>query len=309
MLKSIGEDVTRLRVLMAGASGMIGVPLQKLLREQGHSLHTLVRRPPEGPTEHYWNPETNEIDAGILDHTDVVVNLSGASIAKIPWSSHHKKKILDSRIQATTTLATAVSRSPSPPSLVVHGSAVGFYGDRASETLTERSPRGDGFLAHVVERWEEAASAAHSENTRICFARTGLVMGKSGAMSPLTLQTALGVGGPIGPGTQWWPWISLHDEVRALAHLVTHETIYGIFNLVAPTPATALDITKGLARAMRRPHWLGLPTFAISLLLGEAGRELLLSSQRITPERLLASGFSFDDVSVDSAIARLLSKN
>jgi uncharacterized protein (TIGR01777 family) len=308
MLKGYSDDAKRLRILLAGASGMIGAPLKALLREQGHAVHTLVRRTPEDATEHHWNPATGEIEAGILDHTDVVVNLSGASIGRIPWTKGYKKTILESRLHASATLASAIGGASSPPSLLVQGSAVGFYGDRGGQELTERSEKGEGFLAEVVEQWEAAAMPAESERTRICFARTGLVIGKGGAMAPLQLQTALGVGGPIGRGSQWWPWISLHDEVRALAHLINHETTYGIFNLVAPHPATALDVTKELARKMGRPHWLGLPRFAISLLMGEAGRELLLTSQKISPERLLGSGFSFEDPTLDLAIARLLAK-
>ncbi len=308
MLKGYREDAKRLRILMAGASGMIGAPLQALLREQGHAVHTLVRRAPVDATEHQWNPATGSIEAGVLDHTDVVVNLSGASIGRLPWTPAYKKTILASRLGVTATLATAMSRAAKPPQLLVQGSAGGFYGDQGSEKITERSPKGEGFLADVVEQWEGAAAPAQSEHTRICFARTGLVVGKGGAMAPLQLQTALGVGGPIGKGTQWWPWISLHDEVRAFAHLINHETTYGIFNLVAPSPATAVDVTKELARKMGRPHWLGLPRFAVLLLLGEAGKELLLTSQQIVPERLLASGFSFDDQTLDAAIARLLQK-
>ena len=309
MLKGYGKDARSLRILLAGASGMIGTPLKALLRTQGHAVHTLVRRAPADATEHQWNPDTGEIESGILNHSDVVVNLSGASIGRIPWTKAYKKTILQSRLLATDTLARAIRDADTPPSLLVQGSAVGFYGDREGAELTERSEKGEGFLADVVEQWEAAAEPAQSSTTRICYARTGLVVGKGGAMAPLQLQTSLGVGGPIGSGSQWWPWISLHDEVRALAHLINHETTYGIFNLVAPTPATALDVTKELARRMGRPHWLGLPAFAISLLMGEAGRELLLTSQRITPERLLASGFSFEDATVDLAIVRLLQKD
>jgi len=306
MAQASGEGVSMLRVVISGASGMIGRPLQRLLRDQGHAVHTLVRRTPQDASEHQWNPKTGEIESGILDHVDVVVNLSGASIGRIPWTSGYKSTILASRITATDTLARAIRDAATPPRLLVQGSAVGFYGDRGDEKLSEESPQGAGFLAEVVHQWEAAAQPAASDATRIAYARTGLVVGKGGAMAPLQLQTALGVGGPIGSGRQWWPWISLHDEVRALAHLSTHQSADGIFTLVAPTPATAKDLTTELARHMRRPHWLGLPTAAISLLMGEAGRELLLSSQHISAERLVATGFRFDDVTLSAAIARLV---
>ena len=313
MLKGYQEDARRLRVLISGASGMIGTPLQALLRQQGHAVHTLVRRTPRDASEHSWNPATGEIEAGILDHTDVVINLAAASISRwlflgrTPWAAGQKRDILTSRLGAARTLATAISGAKTPPSLLIQASAVGFYGDRASEELTERSSRGEGFLAEVQAQAEAAASEAESDVTRICYPRSAAVMGK-GALSTtlLKLQTALGLGGPIGDGSQWWPWISLHDEVRALAYLANHETAFGVFNLVSPTPASALDQTKALARGMKRPHWLGFPRFAIIALMGEAGKEILLTSQRVIPERLLASGFKFEDQTLEAAVSRLL---
>ena len=313
MLKGYQEDARRLRVLISGASGMIGTPLQALLRQQGHAVHTLVRRTPRDASEHSWNPATGEIEAGILDHTDVVINLAAASISRwlflgrTPWAAGQKRDILTSRLGAARTLATAISGAKTPPSLLIQASAVGFYGDRASEELTERSSRGEGFLAEVQAQAEAAASEAESDVTRICYPRSAAVMGK-GALSTtlLKLQTALGLGGPIGDGSQWWPWISLHDEVRALAYLANHETAFGVFNLVSPTPASALDQTKALARGMKRPHWLGFPRFAIIALMGEAGKEILLTSQRVIPERLLAAGFKFDDQTLEAAVSRLL---
>jgi uncharacterized protein (TIGR01777 family) len=295
------------RVLIAGSSGMIGRPLATLLTQAGHAVHTLVRRAPKGPSEHQWNPVAGVINSGIIDHVDVVINLSGASIGKIPWTRKHKDLILSSRVSSTQTLAHAISTAQTPPSLLLQGSAVGFYGSRGDETLSEASSGGSGFLAHVVSEWENAALPARSASTRVAYARTGLVVGSGGAMAPLKLQTLLGVGGPIGPGTQWWPWISLRDEVRALAHLVLHDTDLEVFNLVGPEPATATDVTTELARALHRPHLIGLPTFAITTLMGEAGRELLLSSQKIVPKTLTVTGFTWRDDSVAHAVAQMLS--
>ena len=308
MVVDLPSDAEPRRILLAGASGMIGIPLTRSLVEAGHIVHTLVRRKPQGPSEHQWDPDAGTIDSGIIDYIDVVINLSGASIGKIPWTTRHKELIMSSRVNATRTLATAIAQAENAPSLLVSGSAVGFYGDRGDEELTEFSPRGQGFLADVVEAWETEAQAASSNKTRVCFARTGLVVGRGGALAPLALQTRLGVGGNIGPGTQWWPWISLHDEVRALQYLVTHDTDQTIFNLVGPTPATATDLTTELARALRRPHLLGLPTFAITALMGEAGEELLLSSQRVISQRLDIIGFRFDDLTIADAIARMLGR-
>ena len=308
MVADLPSDARERRILLAGASGMIGIPLRRSLVEAGHVVHTLVRRAPQGPSEHQWDPDAGTIDSGIIDHIDVVINLSGASIGKIPWTKRHKNLIMSSRVNATRTLATAITQAAKTPSLLIQGSAVGFYGDRGDEELTEFSPRGPGFLADVVEAWEAEAQVASSQKTRVCFARTGLVVGRGGALAPLALQTRLGVGGNIGSETQWWPWISLHDEVRALSYLVTHDTDQTLFNLVGPTPATATDLTKELARALRRPHLLGLPTIAIKALMGEAGEELLLSSQRVINQRLDIIGFRFDDVTIADAIARMLGR-
>jgi uncharacterized protein (TIGR01777 family) len=308
MVADLPSDARERRILLAGASGMIGIPLRRSLVEAGHVVHTLVRRAPQGPSEHQWDPDAETIDSGIIDYIDVVINLSGASIGKIPWTKRHKNLIMSSRVNATRTLATAITQAANSPSLLIQGSAVGFYGDRGDEELTEFSPRGPGFLADVVEAWEAEAQVASSQKTRVCFARTGLVVGRGGALAPLALQTRLGVGGNIGSGTQWWPWISLHDEVRALSYLVTHDTDQTVFNLVGPTPATATDLTKELARALRRPHLLGLPSLAIKALMGEAGEELLLSSQRVINQRLDIIGFRFDDVTIADAIARMLGR-
>ena len=308
MLDDTLGGVSPRTILLAGASGMIGTPLGAALRAGGHTVHTLVRRPPSDPTEHQWDPDAGTISSGIIEFSDVVINLAGASIGKIPWTRKHKKLILSSRVNSARTLAQAITKASSAPSLFIQGSAVGFYGHRGDEKLTEFSPRGNGFLADVVEQWEAAAAEASSSKTRVCFARTGLVVGRGGALAPLKLQTLLGVGGPIGPGSQWWPWISLHDEVRALVHLVTHDTDLTVFNLVGPAPASASDLTTALATALRRPHAIGLPRFAIRALMGEAGVELLLTSQRIINERLHIIGFECQDITVDQAIARMLGR-
>ena len=301
-------STTSLSIVIAGASGMIGRPLQELLAERGHEVHTLVRRAPQSSTEHQWNPVTGELADDILERSDVVVNLAGASIGKLPWTKKHKALIMSSRRETTGTLAHAIAHSASPPRAMIQGSAVGFYGDRGDEDLTENSTSGDGYLAEVVREWEEAATPAKSARTRVVFARTGLVIGRGGALAPLRLQTALGVAGPIGRGTQWWPWISLHDEVRALAFLCENAKASGAINLVAPNPATANTVTRSLAKAMKRPFWLGLPRFAISLLMGEGGESLLLTSQKIQPTQLEKLGFDFADPTIDDAIGRAVKR-
>jgi hypothetical protein len=285
---------------------MIGEPLKAHLRDKGHTLHTLVRREPTNPSEHRWYPEKGVIESGIIDHVDAVVNLSGASIGKLPWTRKHKDLILSSRVQATHTIAAAIAASATPPAVLIQGSAVGFYGDRAEEDLTEDSAAGEGFLAGVVSAWEEAAAPAAGSQTRIVYARTGLVVGRGGAMAPLMLQTSLGVAGPVGSGTQWWPWVSLLDEVRALAYLIENPQAKGPYNLVGPTPARANDLARALAKRMKRPFWLGLPAFVIRAVMGEGGVSLLLTSQNIRSQKLQTEGFSFEDTTVDDALARMV---
>lgn len=293
-----------LTVLIAGASGMIGTELQRQLRADGHAVRTLVRRTPRSETEFAWSPESRVLDARILDSVDAVVNLSGASISRIPWTTGWKKQILDSRVSATRALAEAMGMAERPPATFISGSAVGFYGDRPAVRLTEESARGEGFLADVVEAWELAAQLA-PEGTRTVMARTGLVIGPGGAMGPLRLLTRFGLAARVGSGGQHWPWISLYDEAAALRHLLTSR-VRGPVNLVGPTPATSDRVTRALAHAMRRPHAFVLPEKAIELGMGDAGRELLLASQKIVPGKLLADGFRFRHATVEQAIGVLV---
>lgn len=294
------------RILISGATGLIGSALRAHLTERGHNVHTLVRTAPRQPTEHRWDPVSGVIHSGIVEHTDIVVNLSGASIGRIPWTPKYKKEILASRLNATHTLVEAIRSASAPPSALIQASAVGFYGDQGEADITENSGPGGGFLAEVTKRWEAEAMSLDREVTRVVFARTGLVVARSGAMAPLKLQTLVGLAGRIGSGNQWWPWISLRDEVHALTHLIEDPLASGPFNLVGPTVARSVEVTKTLATLLRRPHFLGLPRFAVSILMGEAGRELLLTSQKISPSRLLEAGFSFTDHTVEDALRQIV---
>ena len=289
-----------MHVVVGGASGYVGTELVHQLGEAGHTIVRLVRREAQGPSESRWNPATGEVDADVIQSADAVINLSGASLAKLPWTSAYKRELLASRLQATSTLAAAISAAPSPPPIFLSGSAVGFYGDRPGEDLTEASPQGDGFLADLVEQWEHAAQQVPS-GVRVALLRTGIVVGKGGAFAPLELLTKFGLGSRLGDKQIRWPWISLHDEAAAIVHLLT-STLSGPVNLVGPTPATSDAITKRLALAMKRPRVFAIPGFVVSAGMGTAGRELMLSSQRVLPERLLADGFVFRDETVDEAI-------
>jgi uncharacterized protein len=285
------------RAVIAGGSGFIGRALVRELRSQGWDVLTLVRRPVKSDSEVQWNPANGDLDPAVVSGVDAVINLAGSSISRMPWTAAIKADILESRRAATTTIVTAVNQAATTPKVLINASAVGFYGDRGDEVLTESSPRGTGFLADVTVDWEKWAAGSKA---RTILVRTGLVLGQGGSLAPLALATMLFAGGRVGTGKQWWPWISLRDEVRAIVHLID-STVSGPVNLVGPEPATALTITKTLSRILLRPHLLGIPPFALTLL-GDAGAELLQSSQRIEPTVLVKDGFRFEHATPEAAL-------
>ncbi|WP_374010169.1 TIGR01777 family oxidoreductase [Leifsonia sp. LS-T14] len=293
-----------MRVLLAGASGMIGGELLAQLAASGHEVRRLVRREPTGSDEFRWDPAERSVAVELFDWAEGVVNLSGASLQRLPWTRATKRRILSSRLQATGTLAEAMRRADDPPAVFVSGSAVGYYGDRPGQELTEAASKGTGFLSDVVDAWEAAARLAPSA-TRVALARTGVVIGRGGALTPLLPLAKAGLAGPLGTGRQHWPWISLHDEAAALVHLLG-STLEGPVNLAGPTRATAAALITALTQAVRRPYFLPVPRFAIELALQDAGRELLLADQRVVPRKLLDDGFVFRDRTVQDAMDRLV---
>ena len=292
-----------MKVLVAGASGFIGTELCRQLEDDGHTVLRLVRSSPASADEFLWMPSNLTVDPRAIEAADAVINLAGATTGRIPWTTGYKRQILYSRVQGTQTLAEAIGRASSPPSVFLNGSAVGYYGDRPGETLTEESAKGTGFLSDVVEAWEQAARLT-PDGTRLVLFRTGLVVGAGGAFTPLIPLTRLGLATRFGTGRQNWPWISLHDEAAAIKHLLTSE-LNGVVNLAGPTPATAGEITDRLADALHRWHLLVAPEFAVNAL-GDAGRDLLLASQASSPARLLADGFTFRHETVESALSELV---
>lgn len=295
-----------MRVLIAGASGMIGTEVTAQLVAAGHDVLKLVRGAPKAANEYNWAPSARIIDFTLMERVDAVVNLSGASISRLPWTPSWKRNILASRLETTHTLTDAMRMASTPPAVFVSGSAVGFYGDRPGQKLTETAIKGTGFLSDVVEAWESAAHLA-PEKTRVVTVRTGVVVGRGGAMKPLLPAGRLGLLGPIAGGGQHWPWVSLHDEAAAIVHLLG-STLRGPVNVAGPTPATADTILRSLAATLRRPYGLPLPGKAITLALGDAGRELLLASQKVVPQKLLDDGFVFSEPTVRDAMERLVEK-
>jgi uncharacterized protein (TIGR01777 family) len=296
-----------MRVLISGASGLVGTELTRQLIEAGHEPFRLVRRAVKASGEVSWNPSRGEIDPGIMESVDAVVNLAGATTGRIPWTKKYKREIVSSRIDSTKTLVAAINRAKNPPTVLISGSASGFYGEGGSNWLTEESPKGEGFLSDLADNWEQEAMKAKA---RVVLVRTTLVMSrKRGALGPLMPLLKLGIGGPIGSGKQFWAWINLVDEAAAIIHLINTPGAQGPFNLTAPEPATCEEMIVGLGRAINRPTFLRIPEFAMKLLIGEAAEELLLVSQKMTANKLIGSGFRFRYPDLQSSINWVVSKD
>ncbi|RWZ55395.1 TIGR01777 family protein [Labedella populi] len=294
-----------MRIVVSGAGGLIGSALVERLRRGGDEIVRLVRRPADSADESAWDPATGRVDRRLIASADAVVNLSGASIGRLPWTPRYKRTILDSRLTTTTTLAAAIADSPTPPAVFVSASAAGYYGSRPGETLDESSPGGSGFLSGVTVAWERAARGA-GDATRVVHARTGIVVATAGVLKPLIPLTRLGVSGPLGGGRQYWPWVSLEDEVGGLVHALRSD-VSGPVNIVGPTPATADTLMRGLADRLSRPYWLPAPALAVRAALGDAADDLLLIDQAITPRVLDTDGYVFRHPTVSDALDAALS--
>ena len=291
-------------VAVTGASGLIGTALTAALEERGDRVIPVGRRPPVGGVA--WDPVARQIDEAALEGVDAVIHLAGETIDG-RWTSSKKRRILDSRVEGTEVLVGALSSLDRPPAVVVSASAIGFYGDRGDEELTEDSEPGTGFLAEVCERWESAAVPIASSDTRLVLARTGIVCTPDGgALGRMLALTRLGLAGRLGNGRQWWSWITLEDEVRALLHLLDRP-VAGPVNLVAPGTCRNAEFVRTLARALRRPAVLPAPALALRAVLGEMANGLLLASARVRPVRLEDSGFTFKSPDFAVAISELLS--
>lgn len=297
-------------IAISGASGLIGTALSQSLSANGHRPIALVRRSPRpGADEIRWNPSGGEIDADSLDGIEAVIHLAGAGIADKRWTDERKELILDSRVEGTSLLAISLAGLNRPPSVFVSGSAIGYYGDRGDEVLSESSTRGAGFLADVVVEWETAATPAREAGIRTPLARTGIVLSDHGGVLAKQLPLfKVGLGGRFGSGDQWMSWITLHDQVRALEFLLT-APIDGPVNLTAPNPATNSAFTKALGAELNRPTVLPVPLIGPRLLFGkQLVDELILASQRIEPRVLASHGFTFDHETLATGLSSILGK-
>jgi len=292
------------RIAIAGSSGLIGGALCRSLRERGDDVVRLVRRPSEHASEVQWDPSTRHLDPAVLDGVNAVVNVAGVSIGARRWNPEFKSELISSRTDGSTALATAIAATGRPIHLV-NGSAVGYYGDRGEEVLTEESPGGSGFLADLTRGWEGATEPAQAAGAPVAMVRTGIVLAPTGdAIKMLLLLTRFGLGGPLGNGRHYWPWITLEDEVRAIEH-VLDERLEGPINVTGPDPARQRDIVAEMGRQLHRPTVLPAPEFALRLVVGEMAGDIV-ASQRAVPKRLQDSGFEHHQATLPDAVRWLL---
>ncbi|HEY5873434.1 MAG TPA: TIGR01777 family oxidoreductase [Gaiellaceae bacterium] len=294
-----------MKVVVSGASGLIGSELVPALRASGHEVIRLVRSEVAGVDEVAWNPAAGSLDAHLLEGVDAIVNLSGENIGQ-RWTASRKREILDSRLAATGLLAqTAVTLDPRP-SVFVSAGGVGVYGDRGDEIVTEESTLGTGFEADVVRAWEAAAAPARDAGIRVVNFRQGMVLAKEGgALARMLLPFKLGVGGRVGSGKQWWTWVAIDDVTAAYGFVLGHE-IDGVVNLAAPNPVTNAQFADALGKALGRPTILPTPAFAIRALFGEMGEDVLLCGRRALPARLIEAGFDFSAPTIETALSHVL---
>ena len=297
-----------MKIAITGASGLIGTALVQSLGADGHEVIRLVRRTPRTADEHRWDPQHRRIDPALLTDVDAVINLAGTPIRPRPFTSSYKQRLIDSRIDATTTISEALAAAAQDgrPRVLLSASAVGFYGDTGARVVTEQDPAGTDFLARLCVQWEAATASAEAAGVRVVHLRTGLVLDRSAMLvQVLSRIFRLGLGGRMGSGQQYWPWISLTDEVGAIRHLLTAD-VSGPVDLTGPEPVTNAEFTAELGRQVHRPTVLPVPAFALTTALGEFGRSSVVGGQRALPARLLESGYTFAQPDLPSALSAAL---
>lgn len=296
-------------IAITGASGLVGSALAAFLRTGGHTVLELVRREPRADHEVRWDPSAGEVDHASLEGVDAIVHLAGESIFGLRWTEEKKRRIAESRVSGTRAIARATHRMIRPPKVCVFASAIGFYGDRGDEVLTEDAARGEGFLADTCVRWEDEARGV-ADGVREVRTRLGVVLDPGGgALKTMLPAFRLGVGGRLGRGSQWFPWVALDDVIGAMHFAMFREDVAGAVNLVAPGEVTNAEFTRALGRTLRRPTFVPVPSPALSLAIGaEQAREMLLASVRVRPERLTSLGYSFAHPEVGAALSHALGR-
>jgi uncharacterized protein (TIGR01777 family) len=298
----------RMKIVVTGSGGLIGRSLVKTLVGDGHDVTRLVRRTPRAPDEVEWDPAGGKIDAAGLEGVDAAIHLAAAGIGDRRWTDAYKQEILDSRVNGTNLLASTLAELDPKPSVMVSASAIGWYGDRGDEILDETASPGTGFLADVAAAWEEATEPAEAAGIRVVHPRSGIVLARDSlTLRRLLLPVKLAVAGKMGSGDQWWSWITLEDEVRALIHLAVASDLAGPVNLTAPNPVTNEEFISTLGQVLGRPTILPTPSFALKAILGsELADTLVLQSDRVVPVRLEADGFEFESPVLIDALRSVL---
>ncbi len=294
-----------MKILIAGATGLIGTALRDALKAKGHEMIFVSRSEPRNENFVQWSMEDGFRDEDLprLEGLDAAINLAGESISGLRWTEEKKRAIRDSRVQGTRRIIELFAKLKQPPKTFIAGSAVGFYGDRGDDVMTEASTAGDTFLADVCKEWEAESRRAEDLGIRTVLLRTGIVLSKDGgALGTMLTPFKFGVGGVIGSGKQWMSWVSLDDEIRAIVYALEHENIRGAVNVTSPNPVTNEEFTKTLGDVLYRPTFLPLPEFAVNLVFGEMGDALLLDSTRVVPKRLEDNGFEFKYPKLKEAI-------
>lgn len=292
-----------MNVMVTGATGLVGTHLLPLLQQDGHEVFTLTRRAPRTTSERQWDP-TGKLPAAILDGVDAIIHLAGENIGDSRWTSAKKQRIRDSRVIGTRQLAEAAAATGGRVKTFVCASAIGFYGDRGQEELTEDSPAGNGFLPDVCREWEAATSPAREAGIRVVNLRLGVVLSKDGgALAKMLLPFKMCVGGIIGSGRQYWSWLTVDEAARMFRFALKNSDLHGPVNAVSPQPVTNLEFTKALGGVLHRPTIFPLPAFIARLALGEMADDLILGSTRVIPSRLQSAGYSFSHPEIGEALA------
>ena len=299
-----------MKILISGSSGFVGSALVSLLAGDGHQVVRLVRSPRgTGESEVVWDPVGGSVNPAALEGIDAVVHLAGEPIAAGRWTPERKAKIRDSRLIGTRRLCEALAQMPRPPRVLVSASAVGYYGNRAEEPLTEESARGSTFLAELSQEWEAATTPARERGIRVVNARIGIVLSPAGgALQKMLPPFQLGIGGPLGSGRQVMSWVSLDDTIGAMRHALVTEQLRGPMNVTAPQPVTNREFSKTLGRVLSRPAFAPVPTFALRLMFGQLADEALLASARALPAKLQQTGYAFRHPDLESALRHVLGR-
>jgi uncharacterized protein (TIGR01777 family) len=311
--ESVGVAVREtgcVRIAVTGSHGMIGSALVDALAGAGHRPIRVVRSTPTGPDEIAWDPVAGTIDARSLEGVDAVVHLAGRHIGRPWWTEGYMASVKDTRVRPTYLLAETLAKLDRKPSVLVSASGIHYYGDRGEEILTEESPPGEGFLAGVAMEWELATSPASGAGIRVVIIRNGVVVSPGGgALAPMMIPMRLGLGGKLGPGSQYWSWIALDDHLAAVQHILATEELSGPVNVVSPEPVRNADFVATIGRVLRRPTVLPVPAFALKLVLGpQMANQMALYSQRVVPRKLEASGFKFAYPDLEGAFRHVLGR-